>query len=368
MTRPSHHVERPCHGSATLKWCWEAVDTPGVEAPPLPKNDLARVGSLRRLGILDTGPEERFDRITRIARRLFGVDTALMSLVDIDRQWTKSRQGPATPGIAEARQAFASTDLPRELSFCAHAIVGVDVLQVHDASTDDRFCDSPWVTADPPIRFYAGCPIASPDGAVIGTLCLLDRRPRSLDEVELASLRDLATVIEQEIAASRLVVDDELTGLANRKGFTMVGSQALAFCERQEVDALVIVGSADGLDLAYERGGTAAGDQLLRLAAAAMADSFRSSDVVGRVGGNRFGALLTGYQGSEVQVVERLRSTVAASNLELERTTFALSMTVGTARFNHREPETLEVLMHRAATSPPAEWRDRGRAARAEGA
>ncbi len=345
-----------------------------MEAPPVPKNDLTRVGSLRRLGLLDTAPEERFDRITRIARRLFGVDTALVSLVDIDRQWAKSRQGPAPSEITEIRQAaehhqaFAITDLPRELSFCAHAIVGGDVLQVHDASTDDRFSDNPLVTADPPIRFYAGCPIASPDGAVIGTLCLLDEWPRSLDEVELASLRDLAAVVEQEIAATRLEVDDELTGLANRRGFTMVGSQALAFCERQEVDALVIVGSVDGLDLVNERGGMTAGDQLLRLAASAMADSFRSSDVVGRVGGNQFAALLTGYQGSEVQVVERLRSTVAASNLELERTTFALSMAVGTAHFNHREPEMIEVMMHRAATSQSAGWRDRGRTAQAEGA
>ncbi len=339
-----------------------------MEAPPVPKNDLARVGSLRRLGLLDTAPEERFDRITRLARKLFGVDTALVSLVDIDRQWAKSRQGPTPSEAAETRPVFQIHDLPREFSFCAHAIAGRDVLQVHDATNDDRFSDNPLVVAEPPIRFYAGCPIASPDGAVIGTLCLLDEWPRILDQVELASLRDLAAVVEQEIATTRLEVDDDLTGLANRRGFTMVGSQALAFCERQEVDALVVVASVDGLGIVYERGGTAAGDQLLRLAATAMADTFRSSDVVGRVSNNQFAAVLTGYQGGETPVVDRLRTTVAASNLELERTTFGLSMTVGSSRFDHREPEMIEALMHRAETSQSAEVRDRPQAAQAEGA
>lgn len=350
-----------------------------MEAPPVPKNDLARVRSLRRLGLLDTAPEERFDRITRIARRVFGVDIALVSLVDIDRQWAKSRQGPAPSEAAEMRppetqdapkglESFGTADLPRELSFCAHAIGGRDVLQVHDASSDGRFSGNPFVTADRPVRFYAGCPIASPDGAAIGTLCLLDEWPRSLDEVELASLRDLGAVVEREIAATRLEVDDGLTGLANRRGFVMVGSQALAFCERQEVDALVIVASVDGFDLVNERGGTAAADQLLRLAASAMADTFRSSDVVGRISADQFAALLTGFQGSEAQVVERLRSAVAASNLEFERTTFALSLAVGTAHFNHREPEMIEVLMHRAAMSQSAGLQDDGRAVQTEGA
>ncbi len=204
---------------------------------------------------------------------------------------------------------------------------------------------------------------------MIGTLCLFDERPRDLDEDDLAALRDLAAMVEHEIALTRLSVDDDLTGLANRRGFTMIGGQVLAFCERQQIDALVVVATVDGLDMVNERGGRAAGDQLLRLAASAMADTFRSSDVVGRVGDDSFAALLTGHQGSEMQVADRLRSAVAASNLELQRATFSLSMTVGSARFNNRDPELLEVLMHRADAWRSADERHRRRAARhAEGA
>jgi diguanylate cyclase (GGDEF)-like protein len=313
-----------------------------VEAPPVPADDLLRVGSLRRLGLLDTEPEERFDRITRIARRLFGVDTALVSLVDIDRQWAKSRQCLAP------LESLEVLEMSRDLSFCGHAILDPEVLQVQDAATDPRFSDNPLVVGQPPVRFYAGCPIASPEGAMIGTLCLLDGRPRALSPDDLLAFRDLAAMVEHEIAVTRLAIDDELTGLANRRGFTMIGTQALAFCQRQQVDALVVAATIDGLDGINERGGRTTGDQLIRMAASAMADTFRSSDVVGRVGGRRFAAVLTGYEGSQAQVADRLRSAVAASNLELERTTFGLSMTVGSARFNHRDPELLEVLMHRA--------------------
>jgi diguanylate cyclase (GGDEF)-like protein len=332
-----------------------------VEAPPVPDDDPARVGSLRRLGLLDTEPEERFDRITRIARRLFRVDTALVSLVDVDRQWAKSRQG------LTGFETLETHETPRNLSVCGHAILGPEVLEIHDAAVDPRFSDNPLVVGEPPVRFYAGCPIASPEGAMIGTLCLLDERPRTLDQDDLSVLRDLAAVVEREIAMTRLAVDDELTGLTNRRGFTMVGSQALAFCQRQQVDALVVLATVDGLDLINERGGRDAGDQLLRLAASAMADSFRSSDVLGRVGGGQFAALLTGYEGSEAQVADRLRSAVAASNLELQRTTFGLSMTVGSARFSHRDPELLEVLMHRADAFGSADERHRRWAAEAEG-
>ncbi len=340
-----------------LKWARPAVDSHLVEAPAIPADDLARVGSLRRLGLLDTAPEERFDRITRIARRLFGVDTALVSLVDIDRQWPKSRQGPE------------ALETARDISFCGHAILARDVLEVPDAAIDPRFSDNPLVVGEPRIRFYAGCPIASPEGAVIGTLCLLDERPRVLDEDDLAALRDLAAMVEHEIAVTRLSVDDELTGLVNHRGFTMIGGQVLAFCQRQQVDALVVVATVDGLDMVNERGGRAAGDQLLQLAASAMADTFRSSDVVGRIGDNAFAALLTGYEGSELQIADRLRSAVAASNLELQRATFGLSMTVGSARFHHRDPELLEVLMHRADAWRSADERHHRRSTRqAEGA
>src|ERR1700752_1549332 len=113
--------------------------------PALPADENTRLDTLRALNILDTSPEERFDRLTRLAKRLFGVPIALVNLVDADRQWFKSCVG------------LSATETPRDISFCGHAILGDDILLVPDAGVDERFHDNPLVTGDPNIRFYAGC-------------------------------------------------------------------------------------------------------------------------------------------------------------------------------------------------------------------
>ncbi|MFD1611947.1 MBL fold metallo-hydrolase [Sphingomonas tabacisoli] len=156
--------------------------------PPIPDDETERVAALKRLGILDTAPEERFDRHTRIASALFKVPIALVSLVDADRQWFKSCFGT---DVCESS---------RETSFCAHAIVSNDdMLIVPDALQDDRFRDNPMVSDGPRIRFYAGSVLHSPEGQRVGTLCILDVRPRNLSDDEKALLRDVASAVESEL-------------------------------------------------------------------------------------------------------------------------------------------------------------------------
>jgi phosphoribosyl 1,2-cyclic phosphodiesterase/DNA-binding response OmpR family regulator len=155
--------------------------------PPLPEDEERRLAALRRLGILDTPREERFDRLTRLAAALFDVPIALVSLVDRDRQWYKSCHGVNEIGTA------------REVSFCAHAILHREVMIVPDALHDSRFADNPLVTGEPNIRFYAGCPIEM-HGSQIGTLCIVDTRPHQLDEAKTRLLRDLAALVRQELA------------------------------------------------------------------------------------------------------------------------------------------------------------------------
>lgn len=155
---------------------------------PLPEDEAARLQALRDSGMLDTPAEERFDRITRLARRLFDVPIALVSLVDAERQWFKSRQGIDVP------------ETPREVSFCAHAIHNDEVFMVADALTDPRFADNPAVTGEIRARFYAGRPIRL-FGRRVGTLCLVDRRPRELRDDDVRALNDLATLVEEELAA-----------------------------------------------------------------------------------------------------------------------------------------------------------------------
>ncbi len=155
---------------------------------PHAQDEGRRLQALRGLRILDTVPEERFDRYTRIAAGLFDVPISLVSLVDEDRQWFKSHHG------------IELAETPRDLSLCAHAILGDTVMQVADALQDPRFAENPLVTGPPRLRFYAGAPLTAADGSRVGTLCLLDQRPRELDAHHLALLRDLADLVQVELA------------------------------------------------------------------------------------------------------------------------------------------------------------------------
>ncbi|UXH78429.1 GAF domain-containing protein [Roseateles amylovorans] len=151
--------------------------------PPLPANEAERLQTLREMLILDTPPEARFDRIVQFAAEEFGVPIALLSLIDENRQWFKARFG------------LAVCETSRDVSFCGHAIHAPQVMVVPDATEDPRFADNPMVVGPPHIRFYAGAPLEPRPGVRIGTLCLIDRRRRTLDDTDLAilmSLRDLA--------------------------------------------------------------------------------------------------------------------------------------------------------------------------------
>lgn len=159
---------------------------------PLPLDEPRRLAVLLNLNMLDTPPEERFDRITRMAARLFHVPIALVSLIDAKRQWFKSRVGTEI------------VDSPRSVSFCAHTMLQDGVMVVEDAMADARFAGNPMVLHEPHVRFYAGYPIAAPDGSKIGTLCLIDQAPRHFNDEERMLLRDLAGMVAHEVAASQL--------------------------------------------------------------------------------------------------------------------------------------------------------------------
>ncbi|MBW4934764.1 PAS domain-containing protein [Marinobacter sp. F4206] len=158
-----------------------------MKAPEFTAHEQERQAALDRSGLLDSSPEERFDRFTRIACKMFDVPIALVSLVDRNRQWFKSCQGLTTP------------ETPRDISFCGHAILHSDVFVIEDTLHDSRFNDNPLVTEAPFIRFYAGAPLHSADGFRLGTLCLIDRKPRRFSEDDQTLLRELADCVEREI-------------------------------------------------------------------------------------------------------------------------------------------------------------------------
>ena len=154
---------------------------------PIPANEPERVQALRDLLILDTPPEERFDRIVQFARDEFDVPIALLSLVDSDRQWFKSCTG------------LDAQETARDISFCGHAILQPDIFLVPDASKDPRFADNPVVTGAPYIRFYAGAPLELSPGVRIGTLCIMGPEPREFDATDLAILGVLRDLLLAEL-------------------------------------------------------------------------------------------------------------------------------------------------------------------------
>ncbi|RZA17058.1 MAG: sensor domain-containing diguanylate cyclase [Proteobacteria bacterium] len=291
-------------------------------APAKPVHEEERVHALHALNILDTRPEERFDRLTRLARRLFDVPIALVSLVDSDRQWFKSCQG------------MAATETSRDVSFCAHAILSDQILMVPDAGSDERFHDNPLVTGEPKIRFYAGCPLKVGNGSNVGTLCLLDTRPRVLDAEERGLLLDLASMAEREIAALQLASIDDLTQLSNRRGFEALAEHALSMCRRMGTPASLLFFDLDRFKAINDTFGHAEGDRALVTFAQVLRRVLREMDVIGRMGGDEFVALLLGSNAAAGDaVIDRLGQALAEANAELQGR-YTISYSVGRIEYD----------------------------------
>ena len=274
-----------------------------MQTPDLTLDESVRLQTLRALNVLDTSHEERFDRLTRLAKRLFGVPIALVSLVDVDRQWFKSCVG------------LPVRETSRDISFCGHAILGADIMLVRDALADPRFSDNPLVTGAPGIRFYAGCPLTMANGSRVGTLCLIDVVPRDLSDEDRELLRDLARMAEQELAAVHLATMDALTGLSNRRGFEALAQHALDVCARMRKPATFLFFDLNGFKQINDALGHAEGDRVLKEFADLLRTAFRESDVIGRLGGDEFAAVLIDSDTTAtLDAMQRLRRDVDAHN------------------------------------------------------
>ena len=184
-----------------------------VQSIPRPANESQRLDALRRLGILNTPPEERFDRIVRLATRLFRVPFSFIAIVDEQTQWIKSQEG--------ACELSSS----RDTSFCGHTILTTKPLIVPDARQDPRFLHNPMVEGDPYIRFYAGQPLEVERGCCVGSLCIMDREPRWLTETELGLFELLGDLVTHELRLvhtaqlqDRLLESQKELAMEKRKG------------------------------------------------------------------------------------------------------------------------------------------------------
>jgi diguanylate cyclase (GGDEF)-like protein len=255
-----------------------------VLAPAVPIDEEKRLATLRGLNVLDTPPEERFDRLTRLAQRIFDVPIAVITLVDSNRQWFKSCQG------------LDATETPRSISFCGHAILGDEVFVIPDAALDPRFADNPLVAGAPHIRFYAGQPLKANNGSRLGTLCILDIKPRQPSQDDLDVLRDLAALVESELnlldAIWKQANFDTLTGLPNRNMFhDRLEQEAIKF-HRTNIPLSLLLIDLDQFKEVNDTLGHAVGDALLQEAAHRIRACVRKSDTVARLGGDEFTVIL----------------------------------------------------------------------------
>lgn len=303
--------------------------------PPLPLDETARLLSLHSLRILDTPAEDRFDRITRMAKRFFDVEICLISLVDSQRQWFKSKQG------------LDACETSREISFCGHAILGEKAFVVNDASQDVRFSDNPLVTEGPEIRFYAGMPIHSHEGYRIGTFCLIDSKPRDFSQEDDDTLRDFAALVEDELRVSSQVSVDDLTQVANRRGFHQIATHMLSLCRRTGTDIELAFFDLDGFKEINDSYGHAEGDKLLKRFAKLLVKCFRTADVIGRLGGDEFVVLMAGTSGSAEVGLERLQQLAMETECDIEQ---QLAWSVGRIQFNSEKHTTVESLIADADT------------------
>ena len=307
-----------------------------MKKPDTPKNEEKRLSALRSLNVLDTPTEERFERLTRLAKHMFNVPIALVTLVDENRQWFKSHIG------------LNISETPRDISFCGHAILDNDIFIIPDAMKDERFSDNPLVLNKPYIRFYAGCPIRYLDGSILGTLCIIDTKPRNLNTEDLDALKDLTELAEQELMAVQLATHDELTKLANRRGFIKLAQHGLDICARHNISASIVFFDLNEFKLINDRFGHAEGNTVLIAFADNMIKTFRNSDVIGRLGGDEFAVLLTDTSLEDAKkIIERFRVHIDYRNKE-STLNYEISFSEGIVEIDNKKRISLESLLDQA--------------------
>lgn len=322
-----------------------------MHAPTITPDEPERLAALRALRLLDTPIEERFERLTRLAKRSFGVAISAISLIDKDRQWFKSIQG------------LPVCETSRDVSFCGHAIHSDDVMVVNNATEDVRFHDNPLVTGDPNIRFYAGCPLHTADGRRVGTLCLIDSQPRGeFRHEDQLMLRDIARMVEDEMnlktvarAQGSLIEEldrarlaaavDPLTRIWNRGAILDILRRELSGRAMPGHGTGVVMIDFDHFKKINDVHGHPAGDAVLREGVTRMLSMVRAIDAIGRYGGEEFIAVLTACTETELgQIAERLRASIDGYPMVASGALLGVSASFGTAWHasgNPIEPEAL---------------------------
>lgn len=315
-------------------------------SPEMPCDEVLRQQILDDNELLDTPADPYLDTLVRVVREVFAVKTVLISLIDHDRQWFKSRIG------------LEITETPRTISFCAHAILGTQPLIVEDTYNDLRFHDNPVVINNPQIRFYAGQPLFSQEGQPLGTLCLIDPTPRQLTDKQVRLFIDMATLVEgylklrhisEQTAQLRAALSreqrktmlDPLTQLWNRAGLNHFLPRQQEQADDLGLQLGVLFCDLDYFKKVNDSHGHAAGDQVLWETARRISAAVRPQDVVTRSGGEEFVVLLQVHDEHELlQIAERIRSALNKEPVAIDGLLLNLTISIGAALRNPQEAST----------------------------
>jgi diguanylate cyclase (GGDEF)-like protein len=266
---------------------------------PVPSDEDQRLRDLERYGLLEADSDEHFERILDLTAALFRTPIVALSLVEADRQWFLASRG------LDVRET------PREMAFCAHAIVHDEVMVVPDARADERFRSNPLVFADPHIRFYAGAPLQTPEGHNLGTLCVIDREPRDISPEQRALLQRLAQLAMRELELRRLAHLCPVTGLPTRHTFLTIGEREFARARRDHRPLSLLLFDVDNLRLINNRWGHAAGDRVLADLVQLARTFLQEQDFAARVGDGAFALLLVDIAADPAMALaEALRTAV----------------------------------------------------------
>lgn len=321
---------------------------PRTVAAPIPANDAARVQDLNASRLLQGGVLPDLDELIQMCQQVFRVDIAAVSLIDDKFQWFKSQVG------------LNVKRTPRDVSFCSWALYQGDHVLVPDALEDPRFEANPLVLDSPYIRFYSGIPLYSKRGHVLGTLCVIDSKPREFSADDITMQRYLARQAElliEKFEIERMAMMDSLTGLYNRRYFEQRAVEQLNLARRTRQPLALAVLDIDDFKAINDTFGHAAGDRILVELAHVMKRVLRGSDVITRADGEEFHLMLPNTPAAIAQkVADRLRTAVAECQYFI-KDKLNLSASVGLAALNPDDVDIQELIrranaaMHEAKRS-----------------
>jgi diguanylate cyclase (GGDEF)-like protein len=313
-----------------------------------------KIASIHSLDLFYTPLEERFERITRIARRALHAPVAAISLLNEDKQWFKSAAG------------WGISELPRDQAICKLTVETNQIVTISDTLADARVAKLPIVMSAPRFRAYAGHPLADERGACAGTFCVLDLKPREFTPVDRQALIDLAALAQRELLSDQLTnaaatltsklgmarreaLMDPLTHLWNRRGASVLLKGAFASADQRGAPLALALLDLDNFKRVNDTRGHQAGDEVLRRVASRLLSTVRSEDAICRLGGDEFLVLMADTDGAIAsRVAERIRRAITDTPIPTRDGALSVSVSVGCTIRQARDPTAVEALLERA--------------------